>query len=136
MAATRWIRKRAKSFSAAAAQAAPADLTPDAQDRLDREAKRHAKATVARSLETNSQVFPQERERLERWADDMVLAAEKELADTKAQIKALNRQSRLATTVDEQHALQNKFATLKKSSAPSASTSSTSKTKSKPSATC
>mgnify|MGYP001167294179 CR=1 FL=1 len=34
---------------------------------------------VARALETNSKVFQQERERLERWADDMVLAAEKEL---------------------------------------------------------
>jgi len=97
-----------------AAQPAPAELTPEAQDRLDRETKRHAEATVARSLEANSRVFADERERLERWAEDMVLAAEKELADTKAQIKALNRQSRLATTVDEQHALQNKIRDLEK----------------------
>lgn len=59
-------------------------------------------------------MFAEERERLERWADDMVLAVEKELADTKAQIKALNRQSRLATTVDEQHTLQNKIRDLEK----------------------
>jgi len=87
---------------------------PITQDRLDRETQRHAQAAIAHSLESNSQVFSQEREHLDRWAEDMVLAAEKELADTKAQIKALNRQSRLATTVDEQHALQNKIRDLEK----------------------
>ncbi|MGD1084257.1 MAG: SNF2-related protein [Verrucomicrobiota bacterium] len=85
-----------------------------APDRLEKEAGRHAKAAIARSLETNSKVFQQERERLERWADDMVLTAEKELADTKAQIKTLNRQTRLATTVDEQHALQTQIRELEK----------------------
>ena len=97
---------------AATVQPAPAALP--APDRLDQEAKRHAQAAIARSLETNSKVFQQERERLERWAEDMVLAAEKELADTKAQIKALNRQNRLATTVDEQHALQTQLRELEK----------------------
>ena len=96
------------------AQTAPATATPEAEDRLDREAKRHAQATIAGSLESNSQIFQQERERLDRWAEDMVLAAEKELADTKAQIKALNRQTRLATTIDEQHGLQNKIRDLEK----------------------
>ncbi len=97
-----------------AGQVMPAELTPDSQDRLDREAKRHAHATIAHSLESNSKVFSEERERLDRWAEDMVLAAEKELSDTKAQIKAMNRQSRLATTVDEQHSLQNKIRELEK----------------------
>ena len=96
------------------AQTTPTELPTEAQDRLDRETQRHAQATIAHSLETNSQVFSQERERLDRWAEDMVLAAEKELADTKAQIKAMNRQSRLATTIDEQHALQNKIRDLEK----------------------
>ena len=96
------------------AQPVPAAITPEAEERLEREAKRHAQATIAGSLESNSQIFAQERDRLDRWAEDMVLAAEKELADTKAQIKALNRQSRLATTVDEQHTLQNKIRDLEK----------------------
>jgi hypothetical protein len=51
---------------------------------------------------------------LERWADDMVLAVEKELADTKAQIKTLNRQTRLAATIDEQHVLQTQIRELEK----------------------
>ncbi len=68
----------------------------------------------------------------------MVLAAEKELADTKAQIKTLNRQTRLAATIDEQHALQNKIRDLEKvQRTQSASRFSTSKTKSgKANATC
>ena len=96
----------------ATVQSSPAE-TP-APERLYKEAKRHTKAAVARALETNSQVFQQERERLERWADDMVLAAEKELADTKAQIKTLNRQTRLAATIDEQHAFQKQIRDLEK----------------------
>ena len=44
----------------------------------------------------------------------MVIAAEKDLADTKAQIKALRRQSRLATTLDEQNDLQQKIRDLEK----------------------
>jgi hypothetical protein len=92
----------------------PTQPEAPAPDRLDKEAKRHAKAAIARALETNSKVFQQERERLERWADDMVLAAEKELADTKAQIKTLNRQTRLAPTIDEQHTLQTQIRELEK----------------------
>lgn len=98
-----------------AAQADACDAMPEAQHgRLMQEAQRHAAATVARALEQNNQVFLQEREKLERWAEDMVLAAEKELADTKAQIKALNRQTRLAITMDEQHALQHRIRELEK----------------------
>ncbi len=62
----------------------------------------------------NSIHFNEARERLEKWADDMVLAAEKELKDTKEQIKALNRQSRLAPTIDEQHQIQKKIADIEK----------------------
>ncbi|MCV4754263.1 hypothetical protein OFC37_32880, partial [Escherichia coli] len=65
-------------------------------------------------METNSLHFREEREKLEKWADDMVLAAEKELRDTKERIKALTRQARLATTTEEQHALQNQIRKLEK----------------------
>ena len=43
-----------------------------------------------------------------------MVAAEKELAATKAQIKAGRRQSRLATTLDEQNDLQQKLTLLEK----------------------
>jgi superfamily II DNA or RNA helicase len=84
---------------------------PEAR-RLAAEAERHAAATVSRSLEQNSHHFHEAREKLERWADDMVLAAEKALADTKEQIKALRRQARQATTLEEQHQIQEKLRKL------------------------
>jgi len=83
-------------------------------ERLEGDAKQHVKATISRSAQENNRFFHEERERLDRWAEDMVIASEKELADTKAQIKALNRQARLATTMEEQKELQRRIADLEK----------------------
>ena len=86
---------------------APAEAPPAAvRERLENEAGRHTDATIGASLEANSKLFGEERERLENWAEDLVFVAEKELADIKAQIKAVRRKSRLATTLDEQNNLQ------------------------------
>ena len=84
------------------------------QQRLNAEAERHAKATVSRSLEQNNVHFHAAREKLEKWADDMVLSAEKALADTKEQIKALRRQARQAVTLEEQHEIQQQLQKLEK----------------------
>jgi hypothetical protein len=91
------------------------DPVPDAvRQRLSAETERHAKATVSRSLEQNSAHFNQAREKLEKWADDMVLSAEKALQDTKEQIKALRRQARQAVTLEEQHEIQERIQKLEK----------------------
>jgi hypothetical protein len=82
--------------------------------RLAAESKRHAEATVSRSLESNNKHFQQAREKLEAWADDMVLAAEKALRDTKEKIKTLGRDARQATTLEEQHRIQEEIARLEK----------------------
>jgi hypothetical protein len=84
------------------------------QQRLEAEAERHAKATVSRSLEQNSVHFNKAREKLEKWADDMVLSAEKALLDIKEQIKALRRQSRQAVTLEEQHVILEKIQKLER----------------------
>ena len=89
-------------------------LPSDVEARLAAEADRHAQATISRSLEENNRHFHEARDRLDRWADDMVVAAEKELKDTKERIKALNRQARLATTTEEQHAIQEQVKDLEK----------------------
>ncbi|HWQ37090.1 MAG TPA: SNF2-related protein [Burkholderiales bacterium] len=91
-----------------------ASLPSDVEARLAADAERHVQATISRSLETNNRHFQEAREKLEKWADDMVLAAEKELKDTKERIKALTRQARLAATVEEQHALQKQIQDLEK----------------------
>ncbi len=82
--------------------------------RLNNEAERHVKATISRSLEENNRHFNEAREKLEKWADDMVLAAERELKDTKERIKGLTRQARLATTTEEQHKIQEQIRDLEK----------------------
>ena len=83
-----------------------------AERKLTAEIDSHTRATIDKSLEENSLHFNEAREQLFRWADDMELASQKELDDTKNQIKALNRQARLATTVAEQHEFQEKTKTL------------------------
>ena len=85
-----------------------------AMQRLKEESQRHAQATVSRSLEQNNTHFNEAREKLERWADDMVLSAEKALLDTKEQIKALRRQARQAVTLAEQHEIQEKIRKLER----------------------
>jgi hypothetical protein len=90
------------------------DLPEVASRRLEAESKRHAEATVSRSLELNSKHFNEAREKLEKWADDMVVSAEKALGDTKEQIKALRRQSRQAVTLEEQRQIQEKIQKLER----------------------
>lgn len=101
-----------KLFSVAG-NAVPAP-PPDSQqlDRLEKEAARHAEATISRSLETNNRHFTQARERLDKWADDSILAAEQAIQDTKTQILALRREARQAITIEEQKQAQEKIQSL------------------------
>lgn len=92
----------------------PTDIPDSVAKRLEAEAQRHAMATISLSLEQNSAHFNQAREKLEKWADDMVLSAEKALADTKEQIKVLRRQARQAVTLEEQHSIQEKIQKLER----------------------
>ncbi len=81
-------------------------------ERLASDSDRHAKATLSRSLEENNKHFNEARERLEKWADDMVISAEKELRDTKDQIRGQRRLARQAVTLEEQHQIQEKLRSL------------------------
>lgn len=84
---------------------------PEAE-RLQAESSLHVRSMVSRSLEQNSAYFNQAREKLEKWADDMILSAEKELADTKEQIKAVKRQARQVVTMEDQRELQQQLQKL------------------------
>jgi len=95
------------------ARVTPLTLIPsDIERRLAAESERHVQATISRSLETNNRHFQEARDKLDNWAEDLILAAEKELKDTKERIKALKHRSRLATTIEEQHALQKQIQEL------------------------
>lgn len=89
-------------------------ITEAIADRLEQESKRHVEATISRSLEENNRHFQQAREKLERWADDMVVATEKALRDTKEKIKLLQREARQATTLADQHRIQEEIHKLEK----------------------
>jgi superfamily II DNA/RNA helicase len=78
------------------------------------EADRRRDAAIAEALERNDRYFDEERARLEKWAEDMIASAEKELSDTKAQIKDLGREARKAATTEEQHELQTRIRDLEK----------------------
>ncbi len=73
---------------------------------LDANARRHCDATISRIVEANNRFFQDEREKLEKWAEDKILAAEQALQDTKAKLRALKRESRQATSTEEQHDIQ------------------------------
>jgi hypothetical protein len=103
-----------KLFSCSGSVEGEDAISDAARQRLEGEAARHAKASVSRSLEQNSVHFNQAREKLEKWAEDMVLSAEKALADTKEQIKVLRRQARLAVTLEEQHEVHQQVQKLEK----------------------
>ena len=104
----------AKLFNVDADIRGPALISQDTEGRLAAEAEQHVRATINRSLEANSKHFNAARDRLEQWAEDKILAAEKTLKDTKEQIKALRRQARQAETLEEQHQIQEKLQQLEK----------------------
>jgi F0F1-type ATP synthase membrane subunit b/b' len=69
---------------------------------------------VAHALETNNAHFNEGRDKLDRWAEDMVKAAEQALKNTKDQIKVAQREARQATTLAEQQAAQERIAKLER----------------------
>jgi superfamily II DNA or RNA helicase len=101
-----------KLFNCEAAPPVPVAPSEAVLQRLQLQMERRIKATIARSLEENNRHFQAARERLEKWAEDVVFAAEQQLKETKNAIKNLQRQCRLATTPEEQLALQKQIAEL------------------------
>lgn len=89
------------------AQQSPAD-SPDPHDtkRLKAELHQIQTATLNRVMEYNNQFFREEHARIDKWSDDMLIAAEKELKDVRDQVKSIGRQMRLAESVEEQAQLQ------------------------------
>ncbi len=90
----------------------PTPLNGGEPQALNTNAERRSRATISRVLEANNRFFQDEREKLEKWADDKILAAEQALLDTKAKIRGLKRESRQAETVEQQHKSQRKIQDL------------------------
>ena len=76
-------------------------IPEEIKSQLENDAKIHASATMETALERNNHFFREECDRLFRWSDDLLLSAEKELKDTKLQLREINRQLRLSTNHQE-----------------------------------
>ena len=92
----------------------PAALHADAPQALAANSQRAVAATIAQVLEANQRLFNEERDKLERWADDKLLAAEEALKNTKARIAQLKRDARKAATLQEQDGIQRELSELER----------------------
>lgn len=82
----------------------PTQISPP--DDLHGNARRQIDAALSQALEQNDKFFQQERDKLDAWAEDRILAAEQALQDTKLKLKGLKRQARVAQSMDEARRLQ------------------------------
>lgn len=84
------------------------------KQKLSKEVVRYSEATVSLVMEENNRYFREEQDRLQKWADDLILASEQELNDIKGNIRELTRKARLATNTEEQHQIQVQISELEK----------------------
>lgn len=103
-----------KLFSCGASIVGDTETPGASENRLVSDSEQHAKATISKSLEQNNKYFFEAREKLEKWAEDMVISAEKALRDTKERIKELRRQAKQAVTLEEQHQILEKTRELER----------------------
>ena len=74
-----------------------------------------AAAALSRSLEMNSEHFQEARDQLEQWADDMVLVGGEGARQTRRSTsRCSRREARGATTLDEQHEIQERIKKLER----------------------
>lgn len=92
----------------------PTPLSTTVPEALLANNQRAVAATVADVLEANQRLFDEERDKLERWADDKLLAAEEALKNTKARIAQLKRDARKAATLQEQDGIQRELSELER----------------------
>ena len=96
------------------AAAKPAPLQEFVPKTLLDNSQQAVEATISGVLEANQRLFHEERDKLERWADDKLLAAEEALKNTKARIAQLKRDARKAATLQEQDGIQRELSELER----------------------
>jgi hypothetical protein len=82
--------------------------------KLDQEMKHKKEVAISRVLDENNLYFREEVNRLQKWADDLILFSEKALDEVKQQLRDLAKRGRLAITTEEQHEIQTKIKELEK----------------------
>ena len=73
---------------------------------FDQQFEKAENGLLAANEERNLRFFADEEEKLDRWAEDLKEALERELKEIAAEIKAVKKESRIATTLGEKLTLQ------------------------------
>lgn len=84
------------------------------EEKLSIEMNRICETTINRAMDENNRYFMEEQEKLQKWADDLILSSEKELDDVKRQIREYTRKARYSESTEEQHFYQLKLSELEK----------------------
>jgi len=82
------------------------ELDTALENKLANTVQHQIQTALNKALDENNEFFQRERSKLDAWAEDMMLAAEQELEEVKAQIKQARRESRLAQSLEEQKAAE------------------------------
>jgi hypothetical protein len=98
-----------KMFDCGATSQSDISLPDDIHKRLQDDAQCHIDATIDKTMERNNSYYNDECDRLFRWTDDLISSSEKELKDTKNKLRALNRQLRQSTSLQEKHDIEVKI---------------------------
>src|SRR5690625_1101180 len=96
------------------AQKTPHKATNSPPALLQANNERAVKAWLSRAFEANQRLFHEERDKLDRWADDKLLAAELALKNTKDRLRQRKRDARNAPTLQEQEGSQREIAELER----------------------
>jgi superfamily II DNA/RNA helicase len=98
-----------KLFSLGAMQTEKTTIDTNDIGKLEVEHKKLQEEVLRLNEQHNNVHFTKASEKLHKWADDKLLAVEKELKETKAKIKELNRQSSATTELEEQSKIQSQI---------------------------
>ncbi|WP_371374864.1 SNF2-related protein [Thalassotalea aquiviva] len=90
------------------------EVSVSVPERLLENQTRQLDVKLAEAMDLNNKYFQDERDKLEKWADDKILSAEQALVDTKNQIKSLKRESRHAVFVEAQQQMQKQLKDLER----------------------
>lgn len=95
-----------KLFNIAGSAEGTMDVPADVSDRLSAEFAYSQTSLLEEANDRNLKFFEQEVEKLDRWAEDVKDGLEGELKELAAELRALKRDSRTASSLDEKLSLQ------------------------------
>lgn len=92
----------------------PADVPPDVMDQLTAEYDCAQSALLGVAKNRNLMYFEQEIDKLDRWADDLKDGVEREIRELEVEIRAVKKESRQVSTLEQKLAAQKQVKDLEK----------------------